>query len=44
MGMHKLATGSKGPADIAIVPNKKGYLVAVPDLVRGEIRLVQLGY
>jgi hypothetical protein len=44
MGMHKLAIGFKGPADIAVVPNKKGYLVAVPDLVKGEIRLVQLGY
>jgi hypothetical protein len=43
MGMKKLATGFKGPADIAVVPNKKGYLVAVPDLVKGEIRLVQLG-
>jgi hypothetical protein len=43
MGMKKLATGFKGPADIAVVPNKKGYLVAVPDLVKGEIRLIQLG-
>jgi hypothetical protein len=43
MGKHDLATGFKGPADIAVVPNDKGYLVAVPDLVKGEIRLVQLG-
>jgi hypothetical protein len=43
MGMKKLATGFKGPADFAVVPNKKGYLVAVPDLVKGEIRLIQLG-
>jgi hypothetical protein len=43
-GMQKLATGFKGPADICVVPNGKGYLVAVPDLVKGEIRLVQLGY
>jgi hypothetical protein len=43
MGMHKLVSGFKGPADIAVVPNKQGYLVAVPDLVKGEIRLVQLG-
>ncbi|HZL30199.1 MAG TPA: hypothetical protein VFC54_03945 [Pseudolabrys sp.] len=43
MGMKKLTTGFKGPADIAVVPNAKGYLVAVPDLVTGEIRLVQLG-
>jgi hypothetical protein len=43
IGKHDLATGFKGPADIAVVPNKKGYLVAVPDLVKGEIRLIQLG-
>jgi len=43
MGKHDLVTGIKGPADIAVVPNKKGYLVAVPDLVKGEIRLIQLG-
>jgi hypothetical protein len=43
MGKKDLATGFKGPADIAVVPNAKGYLVAVPDLVKGEIRLVQLG-
>ncbi len=42
-GVHKLATGFKGPADFAVVPNKQGYLVAVADLVKGEIRLVQLG-
>ena len=43
MGMKKLATGFKGPADFCVVPNKKGLLVAVPDLVKGEIRFVQLG-
>ena len=43
-GVHKLVDGIKGPADIAVVPNDKGYLVAVPDLVKGEIRLVQLGH
>ena len=43
MGMHKLATGFKGPADFCVVPNKQGLLVAVPDLVKGEIRLIQLG-
>ncbi len=42
-GVHTLTTGIKGPADIAVVPNDKGYLVAVPDLVKGEIRLIQLG-
>ena len=43
MGMKKLADGFKGPADFAVAPNKKGYLVAVPDLVKAEIRLIQLG-
>lgn len=43
MGKHDLATGFKGPADFCVVPNAKGLLVAVPDLVKGEIRLIQLG-
>jgi hypothetical protein len=43
MGIHKLATGFKGPADFCVVRNDAGYLVAVPDLVKGEIRLIQLG-
>lgn len=42
-GMQKLAGDFKGPADFCVVPNKDGYLVAVPDLVKGEIRLIQLG-
>ncbi|MGA8963968.1 MAG: hypothetical protein WB525_05725, partial [Pseudolabrys sp.] len=42
-GMQKLASGFKGPADFCVVPNKQGLLVAVPDLVKGEIRLIQLG-
>ena len=44
MGKHDLASGFKGPADICVVPNKKGYLVAAPDLVTGKIHLMQLGY
>jgi hypothetical protein len=43
MGVKKLATGFKGPADIGVVPNKKGLLVVVPDLVTGKLRFVQLG-
>ena len=43
MGKKDLATGFKGPADFCVVPNKQGLLVAVPDLVKGEIRFVQLG-
>ena len=42
-GVQKLATGFKGPADFCVVPNAKGLLVVVPDLVKGELRFVQLG-
>jgi hypothetical protein len=42
-GMQKLATDFKGPADFCVVPNKDGYLIAAPDLVKGEIRMIQLG-
>ena len=42
-GVQKLATGFKGPADFSAVPNGKGLLVVVPDLVKGELRFVQLG-
>ena len=41
-GMQKLASGFKGPADFCVIPSKGGYTVAVPDLVQGTIRLVQL--
>jgi len=43
MGMKKLATDFKGPADFCVIPNAKGLTVVVPDLVKGEIRFVQLG-
>ncbi len=42
-GMHILAKGFKGPADIGVAPNDKGYLVALPDLVTSKIYLIQLG-
>ena len=42
-GVRQLASGFKGPADFCVVPNKKGLLVVVPDLVKGELRFVQLG-
>jgi hypothetical protein len=42
-GMQKLATGFQGPADFCVVPNEKGLMVVVPDLVKGELRFVQLG-
>jgi len=43
MGKHDLASGFKGPADLCVVPNEKGLLVVVPDLVKGELLFVQLG-
>jgi len=43
MGRHDLASGFKGPADLCVIPNAKGLLVVVPDLVKGELRFVQLG-
>ncbi len=43
MGMKKLATDFKGPADLCAFPNSKGLMVVVPDLVKGELRFVQLG-
>jgi hypothetical protein len=33
----------KGPADLCAFPNSKGLMVVVPDLVKGELRFVQLG-
>jgi hypothetical protein len=42
-GMQKLATDFKGPADFCVIPDKKGLTAVVPDLVKGELRFVQLG-
>jgi sugar lactone lactonase YvrE len=42
-GVTILASGFKGPADFAVVPNADGLLVVVPDLVKSELRLIQLG-
>ena len=41
-GMKPLASDFKGPADFAVVPSADGLLVAVPDLVKSEVRLIQL--
>lgn len=38
----KLAGGFKGPADFALVPRGKGYLVVAPDLVTGQVRLIEI--
>lgn len=43
MGVHKLATGFKGPADLCVIPGKRGLTVVVPDLVAGELRFVEIG-
>jgi hypothetical protein len=42
-GMQPLASGFKGPADFCVVPTASGLLVVVPDLVKSELRLVELG-
>jgi hypothetical protein len=41
-GMQTLASGFKGPADFCVAPNAKGLMVAVPDLVKSELRIFQL--
>lgn len=41
-GIQKLASGFKGPADFCVVPEAKGLLVIVPDLVKSELRLIRL--
>jgi hypothetical protein len=41
-GMETLASGFKGPADFAVIPQGKGHLVVVPDLVKSELRLIRL--
>lgn len=42
-GMTPLAKDFKGPADFAAWPNAGGVMVAVPDLVKSEVRFIQLG-
>lgn len=41
-GVEKLASGFKGPADFAVIPEGKGYTVVVPDLVTSELRMIRL--
>ena len=41
-GMQTLASGFKGPADFCVFPNADGLMVVVPDLVKSELRMVQL--
>jgi len=42
-GLQPLAKGFKGPADFCVIPEAKGYMVVVPDLVKGELRMIRLG-
>ncbi len=37
-----LAKGFKGPADFCVVPENKGFMVIVPDLFKGELRMIRL--
>jgi sugar lactone lactonase YvrE len=41
-GMHTVASGFKGPADFCVMPEGNGLLVAAPDLVKSEVRLLHL--
>ena len=42
-GKQELAKGFKGPADFCVVPGAKGAMtVFVPDLVQGQLRIIQL--
>lgn len=41
-GMETLASGFKGPADFCVVPEAKGLMVVVPDLVKSELRMIRL--
>lgn len=41
-GMKPLAKRFKGPADFAVIPREGGLTVVVPDLVKSELRFVEL--
>jgi hypothetical protein len=42
-GMNTIASGFKGPADFCVFPHDGGLMVVVPDLVKSELRMIQLG-
>ena len=42
-GMSTIASGFKGPADLCAFPHDGGLMVVVPDLVKSELRMIQLG-
>jgi len=41
-GMTTIASGFKGPADLCVFSHDGGLMVVVPDLVKSELRLIQL--
>ena len=41
-GMETLVKDFKGPADFCVVPSSTGLTVVVPDLVKSEVRIIQL--
>jgi hypothetical protein len=41
--MTTIASGFKGPADLCVFPHDGGLMVVVPDLVKSELRMIQLG-
>jgi sugar lactone lactonase YvrE len=41
-GMKILASNFKGPADLCAFADDKGLMVIVPDLIKNEVRLIQL--
>ena len=42
-GKTPIASGFKGPADLCAFPHAGGLMVVVPDLVKSELRFIQLG-
>ena len=42
-GISTIASGFKGPADLCAYPHAGGTMVVVPDLVKSELRMIQLG-
>ena len=41
-GRTPIASGFKGPADLCAFPHDGGLMLVVPDLVKGELRIIQL--
>jgi hypothetical protein len=39
---YSLSSQFEGPADFAIMPKANGYFVVVPDLIKGELRFIEL--